>query len=291
LPLGSDANKPKYTFLDNFSPVYLAKIMQERFTVLIQPMWHICAGKKTFVSSFFTSITKHATINGNIFANNRNMKRIITRSLVSALIVTAFLVSTNSAHAQTATYNFDAPNFAVGNVTPFNNIAPNTNVGLPAFTTSFSSVGSFAIDTFQINGLFSGQMIYAPSGSDALDLVFNTPITSLSVDFGVNDFIPGGNLTLTSAGGSTVQTAIVQAGGDGFTGGTLSIVFGTPVTSVSLSGFDSGNAPTVFGIDNLVLSTGVAAPEPATLSLLTLGGVGMLTRRRRNQQGKQGKGE
>ncbi len=98
----------------------------------------------------------------------------------------------------------------------------------------------------------------------------------------------GGNFLQSNAIGSTngtgnVTVTVVNSGGE-----TQSVTFltsssfrgfvsTTPITTVTVSGFSGGS---YHAVDNLRVGLGIAptaaAPEPGTLALLTLGGLGMV---------------
>jgi hypothetical protein len=207
--------------------------------------------------------------------------------IVYALVLCAWTVS--SAHAAVVTYTFESPQFIPGESTPLLNRAP--NVGDPTFRTDFTTAPNttgFDVAPFQPNPLFSGNSLFDPLGGliNTLTLTFNTPVNSVQFVFGMNLLPngPPGFITLTSPAGSQTQAA-GNVGGI-FQGGTFSFSSSTPFTTLQLEAFDSAGGRVEFAIDNLTLNTVPEAviPEPASLTLLALGAVGLAgaARRRRS---------
>ena len=199
------------------------------------------------------------------------------RILCLLLFVTSAALSVS---ADTVTYTFESPQFTVGERTSLLDRAPNS--GLTTFRTSFTSspeANGFQILNFQPNVLFSGQMLYDPSfPNESLRLSFNMPIDRVQVNFAV---LEPGRLDLTSPVGSVSQNSAV-VGGD-FQGGTLIFSSATPFTSFRLDAFGRLGNPNLFAIDNLVLNTAAAIPEPTTMLLLGSGlaGIAAKVRKRR----------
>ena len=192
-----------------------------------------------------------------------------------------------SAHAQTATYTFEAPVFTEGQTTPLINVAPNS--GDAAFRASFTSAPTpdgFGILTVTPNPLFTGQALVAffvPS--DSLTIAFNSPVSDIGFVFAFGE--DNSTLRATTANGVVVFNG-APVGGD-FQGGTASLSGLSGVTSLTLSAFNATGAPIDFAIDNLALTTAApqgVIPEPGTLilagtALLPLAG----TIRRRKARG------
>src|ERR1051326_2652602 len=167
----------------------------------------------------------------------------------SAAVFVIFTVT--PAHAATIVqYSFESPQFAVGQTTPILNVAPNVNPG--TFLASFTDANPpdfYEIQgSLQPNNLFSGQyLIELHSQTDALNIVFNTSVDRLIVDFALaigNGSSPG-SLKLTTPAGGTTQASSDQAGGTGFQGGILTFSSATPFTSATLQGFLSGGTAPV----------------------------------------------
>jgi hypothetical protein len=190
-------------------------------------------------------------------------------------------------------YTFEAPQFTDGQTTPIVDAPPNS--GSATFTTSFTDVATpdgYAIANFQPNNLFSGESLVASTSTDPLVLTFNTPVQALTVDFAL-DLLNGGPLDegvfrLTTPT-DTMDVSGSNVGGF-FQGGTLTFTTSTPFTTATLQGFHhDGTTPVQMAIDNLDLSTtpATATPEPASLTLLGLGGFGLLgfVRRQRRTSG------
>lgn len=189
---------------------------------------------------------------------------------VCALLFAAAVYAT-PASAEMVLYNFDAPQFRVGERTPLLTRAP--NVGLADFRTTFRA-SSPAGSTFEIGmgvlnpliqGPFLGQAFFPP---DFLMLEFNMPVTRVEVNFAILD---PGRLELRSPGGQVSQNSAFVGGP--FEGGTLRFVSETPFTTLELQAFSRVGAPTLFVIDNLSLETGpgTVVPEPSSLALLVVG--------------------
>ena len=96
----------------------------------------------------------------------------------------------------------------------------------------------------------------------ALQLAFSVPVTSLSVDFAMNDLItnPPGELVLVTPSGSISQPGLNV--GAAFQGGTLIFNAATPFSSAVLQGFlaPPPAAATAIAIDNLHLTEAVPGP-------------------------------
>jgi hypothetical protein len=187
----------------------------------------------------------------------------------------AVLLSSGVARAQTATYNFDSPQWVPGAATPLLNMAPDISVGLPGFRASFTSgpaAGGFSIGSFIVNNpSFSGQNLTQgglPPG-DTLTITLNQPIKSVHLDF--QQFAPG-HFDFTSAAGTASATTATQAG-------SLDFHSATGFTQFTLAAFYIDNSSIPMGIDNLVMTV----PEPSSLTLAGLGACTLLIRRRRNQ--------
>lgn len=159
-------------------------------------------------------------------------------------------------------YTFEAPQFTLGETTPLLNRAPNT--GNATFATSFTSatVNGYEISNFDPNTLMVGQILYAPTTTDALNLTFNQLVTDFTVDFALDIFSgnPSGFLRLVTPSGSLDQTSSSQGGF--FQGGTLSFHTVTPFNLASLQGFTSAGIPTQIAIDNLHLTQVASVPGP-----------------------------
>ncbi len=145
--------------------------------------------------------------------------------------------------AGTVVYNFNAPQFAPAQITPFTGISP--NIGSPNFLADFTANTSlYAITSSPPWALFSGQHLKSQCFcSQSLTINFNTPVYAASVNFA--SIGVGFTLTITTAVGSA-------SGISGVSGGTVFFSSATPFTSIQLG---TG----VFAIDNLVLST---VPRP-----------------------------
>jgi len=192
-----------------------------------------------------------------------------------------------SAHAQTATYTFEAPVFTAGQTTPLINVAPNS--GDAAFRASFTSAptpNGFSIAVFSPNPLLTGQVLFDPnSPADSLTIAFNTPVTDIGFVFAL--ITNNSTLRATTSNGVVVFNGAPVGGS--FQGGTASLSGLSGVTSLNLSAFDAAGAPTLFAIDNLALTAAApqgVIPEPGTLvlagtALLPLAG----TIRRRKARG------
>lgn len=198
------------------------------------------------------------------------------------------LLAASTVSATPITYNFDAPNFGVGQQTPLLNIAP--NVGPGTFQTSFAGTptgNGFGVAAGFPSPLFSGQFLVELGGdvADTLLLTFNTPIFYLQVDFGLNVLpaAPAGSFSLVTPVGSASQVSAVVGGP--FQGGTLIFSSAVPFMSAQLSAFNGAGLQVFYAIDDLVLDTEVVAaiPEPVT-GVLVLTGLGLMARKRlRNQ--------
>lgn len=205
------------------------------------------------------------------------------KNLVYAFVVAGVLILSNVAvRADTVTYTFEQPVFAVANTTP---IIRGPNSGPAAFQASFTTApdpSSFIILDFgHPNVLMTGQYFILQSGSspnNVLTLTLNMPITAVTVNFAVE---APGRLVLTNAFESTSQNSAVVGGIS--QGGVLSFSTTTPFSVFQLAAFESAGNPIRFAIDNLVmetLSSSTPIPEPTTLLLLATGLVGAVVRAR-----------
>jgi hypothetical protein len=180
------------------------------------------------------------------------------------------LGAASTASAATIVYTFES--IAPGSTTPLLGRAP--DVGPATFLADFTSspdASDFTVASFQPNPLFSGHSLFEPAfaGGNTLTVTLNQLVTSVSVDFAINN--PGGTLFFTSSSGNTSVLATPQGGF--FAGGTLSFSSATPFSAFTLS---AGAQAPEFAIDDLTLTV----PEPSTLLLLGAGGAAILRRRR-----------
>jgi hypothetical protein len=225
-----------------------------------------------------------------VISGGRRKEHVMLRHLVRVLpVVSLVALIASPASATPVTYNFEAPNFTGGQLTPLVNVAP--NIGPGTFLTTFagSPTGNgFGVAAGFPSPLFSGQFLVELGGAvaDTLLLTFNTPIFYLQVDFGLNVLAaaPAGSLSLVTPVGSTSQVS--AAVGGPFQGGTLSFSSAVPFVTAQLSAFNAAGLQVFYAIDDLVLDAEVVAPipEPVT-SVLVLTGLGLMARKRlRNQR-------
>jgi PEP-CTERM motif-containing protein len=213
------------------------------------------------------------------------------KSLVYFVVAAATLFFPVYAQADTVTYTFDAPNFVVGSATPIVGSPNSGPAGFQATFTAAPEAGAFTIqDSGQPNPLITGQYLtntILVNANNTLTVTLNTPITSVSVNFGIQIlFTSPGQLVLTSPVGGTSQASALIPGAGLNQGGVLTFSTTIPFTSFTLAAFNNFGQPTRFAIDDLVMETASAGavPEPATIFLLSAGLVGAVFKvRRRNQ--------
>ena len=212
------------------------------------------------------------------------------KSLIYFVVAAATLFFPVYAQADTVTYTFEQPNFVVGNTTP---IVRGPDIGPSGFAATFTSApqaGAFIIlDSGQPVPLITGQYLTIPitfNTNNTLTVTLNTPINSVSVNFGIQILFPSpGQLVLTSAAGSTSQLSALMGGGLN-QGGVLTFSTTIPFSSFTLAAFDNFGNPTRFAIDDLIMETASAepVPEPATIFLLSAGLAGVVFKARRRYQ-------
>ena len=201
-------------------------------------------------------------------------------SVYGFMVVGAMLLFTISVRADTETYTFEQPVFAVANTTP---IIRGPNSGPAAFQASFTTApdpSAFIILDFgHPNILMTGQYFILQSGSspnNVLIITLNMPITAVTVNFALE---APGRLVLTNALESTSQNSAVVGGTS--EGGVLTFSTTTPFTVFQLAAFDSAGNPIRFAIDNLVMETSsTPVPEPTTMLLLATGLAGAVLKAR-----------
>ncbi len=177
-------------------------------------------------------------------------------------------------------YTFEAPNFTAGAATPLLNVAPNS--GPATFRASFTSAPT--ANGFSVDGVtpppFTGQyFIDLASPADALTVQFSGLVTEVNLSFLINVPLaspPGSLRAVTPAG--TFSQAGGNVGHNFVQGGTLSFSVPGGISSMTLAGFDAGNVPTFFAMDDLALTP---IPEPSSLALAGVALAGAACRWRR----------
>ncbi len=209
------------------------------------------------------------------------------RAYLAALALAGAALAASPAHAQTATFNFDAD--AVGTTTAFTD----TSSGVSATFTSPGNPAGFIVVGAPPGffTLLSGNVLTDPgpfkTNNIPLDVLFSAPLKTLSLNFATAgngsltaNFFTGG-LGGTLVGSSTTPSAVPLGGF--VPEGALS--FSTP------SSFDTvvltSTAPD-FAVDNIVVGP-APVPEASTtasfglLLVLGLGGVVVAGRRKKTQ--------
>ena len=206
------------------------------------------------------------------------------RASLAALALTGAALAASPAHAQTATFNFDAD--AVGTTTAFTD----TSSGISATFASPGVPAGFIVIPVPpaFFSTLSGNALTDPGPFNVnnipLDILFSAPLKSFSLDFataGVSPFVASfykGGVGGTLVGSASVTSAIPM--GKFIPEGFLS--FSTP------SSFDTvtlnATAASDFIVDNIVVS-GAPVPEASTTAsfglLLALGGIVTAARRRK----------
>jgi hypothetical protein len=225
---------------------------------------------------------------------NLKMKKIVTLSLASALMATAFLASTQSAHAQvtplspfagTAQENFESfPNYITSGFAPFSD--PTSILGGGASLTGTNNYayepsagagwGLLSNSSAQVFDGTKGLGMNSGGSSNDAGITFATTATQFgayfaNVDGGVNgmtiNFFDLANVQFYTETWNDVtgNGSLTWHGWDST----------TPIKRIEIR----GESPAA---DSMRATLGAtAAPEPASLSLLALGGVGILAKRRR----------
>jgi hypothetical protein len=184
--------------------------------------------------------------------------------------------------AATVTYSFDAPDFVVGQTTPFVNKAPST--GSTTFRASFTSASNpagFLIVPVDSTDFFTGNVFYDLAlPGDAFTMTFNQLVNRVELNWAIFE---AGRLAVSTASPADKLSQDGIAFGNGVHGNVLVFTSATPFDMVRLEAFGASNAPTQLAFDNLVLNV---VPEPATIMLMAvgLGGAAFLQSRARGWQ-------
>ena len=199
--------------------------------------------------------------------------------LLAALLATFALAPTTPARADTFVFDFE--NIPFGATTPA--IEPADSVG--SFTATFTSpqdpsgfqVYNAAPGFYQT---LSGQYLAANRPGNALDIMFPSALSGLSVDF----FLYGGATALdyTVLDGGVDGTLVAT----GSASATITDDYGVEgLLSFNATAFDtiilSPEPGDILAIDNLTVTT-EQVPEPASIALLGLGLLGVSIARRRH---------
>ncbi|MGI8603489.1 MAG: hypothetical protein ACR2OZ_10885 [Verrucomicrobiales bacterium] len=184
----------------------------------------------------------------------------------------------SASEAATVIYDFSAPGFVAGEVTP--RLAKPPASGSSTFRTDFTtspSAGGFGLQNFEPNNLFLGQaLLDIQDPPDVLRMTFNELVDRVQLDFAV---VQSGRLQIITPVGNLEQESAPQGGQ--FEGGTLIFTSPTPFTDIQLLAFNDANARILFAIDDLRLNV---VPEPNVCLLVLLAACQWLSDRRRTQQ-------
>jgi len=170
--------------------------------------------------------------------------------------VLSLLVIASNVYAEIVVYDFSAPQFLLGQNTPFSAVAP--NIGPSTFLADFSANTSSYVISVGYWPLFSGQALLSQcfGCAQTMTITFNTPVYAVSVNFA--SIVSGFTLNLTSAVGTTSASY-------GPTGGTINFSSETPFTWIQLG---TG----IFAVDNLTLNTEGPRPQHAVERPLKIDG-------------------
>jgi hypothetical protein len=200
------------------------------------------------------------------------------RSLSLALALTAFLGSAPVAHADPVTFNFGSvPQMAV---TPFSM----TQGGI---TATFDSTvrGGFGVFPSAFFQSLGPQVLIDPTAGGANDLPlqvsFDRPLSSMTLNFALN--ANSGTFTVTALKGETTvgtSTSFASiAGGGSASPEGVAFFSGATFDAVRLS-----SDTLDFAVNNITVQA-ADVPEPATLTLVGLGALGLVGYRLRRRQG------
>ena len=199
-----------------------------------------------------------------------------TKHILSA--VTLALSAT--AMADTATYTFEAPQFASGAPLPLNNIAPNSTSGptLALLTTTFTantSPSTIVVGSVPFSPPITAQYLIEQTlvAGQLLQISLSQPVFTVDLDFVLNN-ASGVSYLQFKDGGITLNAPRTFPAT--FDQGHLTYTNPAGLSSFTLEGFDPANTQIQFAMDNLV----VTVPEPASAALLGFGTLGLLARRR-----------
>jgi hypothetical protein len=198
----------------------------------------------------------------------------ISRISKGILLLALFFAAVGIARADSL-FTFESD--AVGTTTTFSN----TVSGITATFSSTSDPGGFEVfDFLGLSSISGNSLAQGPSAPNGLPLsiAFSTNVDSISLNFGLDDT---GSLTLTAFEGlipvGTVTVIGVIPPGFSVPEGFLTFN-GAAFNSVVLS--SSTASSSFFDVGNIDVKS-IVVPEPATLTLLAAGFVGLIARSRK----------